>query len=284
MVLPSKTIFEDWCKKMCGAGNFTPKLVLQVLPKLLNSTVVTFMNGTTHTSERALHGYFAFHRLFLWAVAEYKDLSADITKKVKVFVQDPNERLKKVTPNVGEWLAYLTVITVTWEQVSQSYLQETFERNVMWYLKENSSLSNPNTPVETRLSETFRLTQVSRDLCAFQVLFLDIAKPKTMTLEEVTKRYDENCGLPTAAMESEMKEAVKKIKATKNYNDWFNVIKIPTPSKQGLSDILAKSVECASTKDGYYQKGGGGGRGGGGGGGRGGGRGGRGGGGRGNRY
>jgi hypothetical protein len=57
-----KKYFEESIVKITEAKKFDPLLVIQVLPKLLNSTVVTFMNGTTHTSERALHGYFAFHR------------------------------------------------------------------------------------------------------------------------------------------------------------------------------------------------------------------------------
>jgi len=69
--------------------------VLLVLPKLLNSTVVTFMNGTTHTSERALEGYFLFHQLFLWAVQEYKNLLPDINKTIKDFIGNPDVRLKK---------------------------------------------------------------------------------------------------------------------------------------------------------------------------------------------
>lgn len=44
-----KPRFEQSIAKIAGVDNFSPKLVLQVLPKLLNSTVVTFMNGTQHT-------------------------------------------------------------------------------------------------------------------------------------------------------------------------------------------------------------------------------------------
>jgi hypothetical protein len=112
-----KKHFEEACSKIMNS-KFHPSQVLTVLPKLLNSTVVTFMNGTTHTSERALHGYFFFHRLFLWAISEYPTLLGEATNTIKQFVTKPEFRLKKNTPNVGEWLASLTVTDVDWKIVS----------------------------------------------------------------------------------------------------------------------------------------------------------------------
>jgi hypothetical protein len=58
----------------------------------------------------------------------------------------------------------------------------------MWYLKEQPSLAKVDNPQvnATRFEDTFRLTKVSRDLLAFQVLFLDVARPKELTLEQVT--------------------------------------------------------------------------------------------------
>lgn len=193
-----KKEFEASCSEITGQ-KFKPSIILNVLPKLLNSTVVTFMNGTTHTrfvfltiishfdSERALHGYFAFHRLFLWAVQEYPVLLQEINDTITDFIKNPASRMKKVTPNVGEWLALLLVSDINWKEAATAYLEENFERNVMWYLKENGSLiQTSNADVnKTRLKETFRLTQVSRDLLAFQVLFLDVARPKELSLKEV---------------------------------------------------------------------------------------------------
>src|SRR5690554_1695543 len=142
------------------------------------------MNGTTHTSERALEGYFYFHRLFIWACQTYPNILPKLEKRAKDFVMVPEQRLKSNTPNVGEWLAYLTVSTeATWNRVSQAYLVENFERNVMWYLKEDASLkiSQPGQDSHPdRLGTTFGLTQVSRNLLAFQVLLLGVARPSEM--------------------------------------------------------------------------------------------------------
>ena len=60
----------------------------------------------------------------------------------------------------------------------------------MWYIKENPALANvADAGVDAvRAQETFRLTQVSRNLTAFQVLFLDIARPKELNLQKVRRR------------------------------------------------------------------------------------------------
>jgi len=269
-----KACFEKSLATVLG-GAFNAQMVLNVIPKLMNSAVVAFMNGTTHTSERALHGYFAFHRLFLWASAEYK-LLATVDQQLKSFVNDPKQRLKNNTPNLGDWLTYLTVSPdARWEHVSITFVKENFLRNVMWYVKTKPSLGDTKDASvdKTRAQDTFNLTKVSRDLLAFQVLFLDIARPKALTLEQVAQRYDENHGLPTEDMETQMAAAVKRIKGDeiKNYSDWFNIIKVACPPPDKVLDLLKTSVTTAATLDGYYNRGGGGGggRGGGGGGGRG---------------
>ncbi len=120
-----------------------------------------------------------------------------IDTKIDKFIKDPDSRLKNTTPNIGDWLTYLTVSSnFRWEQTSISYIKENFLRNVMWYLNEQPSLANVDDAKvnATRIEDTFRLTKVSRDLLAFQVLFLDIARPKELTLKQViTTKCDVIC-------------------------------------------------------------------------------------------
>jgi len=266
-----KNVFESVCKEINGSSSFTPNDALAVLPKLLNSTVVTFMNGTTHTSERALYGYFSYHRLFLWALDEYK-LTGAINDRLEKFIKDPTQRLKKHTPNVGEWLALISVSgKFNWKDAASAYVGENHLRNVMWYLKEQPALSDTRQKGQSRLDDTFRLTKVSRDLLAFQVLFLEIAKPPQLNKKQIEERYDNNFGMPTPDMEKAMKEAVKKIKAVKDYKEWYAIIGLPYPDN--FADVLCNVVETAANTQGYNHSGGGGGRGGGGGGRGGGGRG-----------
>ncbi|KAH3758444.1 Ubiquitinconjugating enzyme subfamily protein [Pelomyxa schiedti] len=260
-------LFEAACVSITGSPKFTAQLVLQVLPKLMNSSVVAFMNGTTFTSERALHGYFFFHRLFLWAVYEkYPELLPLVTQAVSDFVSNPAMRLKSNCPNLGEWLTYLTVVNdpaLQWKNICQPVIQETFERNVMWYVATNPQLADTNnaTVNANRVGVTFGATKVSRDLMAFQTRFLDVAKPASMQPQQIAARYDANYGLPTAEMQQGMQAVCAKIKSVSNYNEWFSVIQAPSP--KNLCAVLCESVTSSMSKPGYTKTGKGG-RGGGG--------------------
>jgi len=153
-------------------------------------------------------------------------------------------------------LTYLLVSeNYQWEDASKAYLTECFERNVMWYVKDCASLGdlNNNKGIPFRLEETFRLTKVSRDLLAFQVKFLDIAKPGKKKLAEVCDLYDSNYGFPTDDMESAIVNGVSVMKKISNYKEWFTAIKYPPLSENELANWLTDSVKSAQSKEGYYR-------------------------------
>ena len=58
-------------------------LVLKTIPNLMSATVVDFSKGTQHTSDNSLNGYFALHRLLLWAIDTYPELQEEIEKRGK---------------------------------------------------------------------------------------------------------------------------------------------------------------------------------------------------------
>lgn len=66
---------------------YTPvdDLVLQILPKLMNITVVQFADNVEATSERYLAGYFSLHQLFLWAINTYPHLQRKIDERIQVW-------------------------------------------------------------------------------------------------------------------------------------------------------------------------------------------------------
>jgi hypothetical protein len=109
-----------------------------------------------------------------------------INQKIQEFVENPHQRLKCNTPNLGDWLTYLTVApNARWSNVATIYLHETFLCNVLWYVKDHALADVNNSPVNhARVEDAFHLTKVSRDLIAFQVLFFDIARPSNLTLEQ----------------------------------------------------------------------------------------------------
>ncbi len=84
-----KKQFEDVMKELSQVLPGCKKLpvdemVMKTIPNLMSATVVEYSKGTQHTSDNSLNGYFALHRLFLWAVKEYPELEGKIHQRLKV--------------------------------------------------------------------------------------------------------------------------------------------------------------------------------------------------------
>jgi len=122
---------------------FHPAMVLKVLPSLLNTMIVEIMKGKMHESEVALQGYLSFYHLFLAFVLKYPELQKEIDERVRVFLESERGRMKRVCPNLGEWLACLACSSCySWKQVAVSVLTEVFDRNVKWTVMEFPELVN----------------------------------------------------------------------------------------------------------------------------------------------
>lgn len=93
------------------------------------------MKGKLHGSVKALEGYIAFHRLFILFCETYPDLLAKVNDIVGNFIQSESHRNKRAVPDLGEFMALLSVSSYGWEDVSTAYLSETFTRNVRWVIQ-----------------------------------------------------------------------------------------------------------------------------------------------------
>lgn len=60
------------------------EMVIKTIPNLMSATVVEFSKGTQHTSDNSLNGYFALHRLFLYALETYPELEGMVDQRLKV--------------------------------------------------------------------------------------------------------------------------------------------------------------------------------------------------------
>ncbi|CAL1528472.1 unnamed protein product [Lymnaea stagnalis] len=229
-------------------------IILSVVPNLMLGTVVDFFKGVQHTSENSLYGYFALHRLFLWAMETYPNLQDKLESLLISFVEDKFKRTKDRCPDLGEWLMLLAGSNLlSWQDVASAYLEECYKRNVMWYIKDDSLLRNLEISKEYRITGTFKHTAVSRNILAFQVVFLDVAMPENMSRADIIQRYDDNWGFPTRTMVNQMKEVCKKIKNdVTSYADWFEMLKLPVPTDEELFQSFIKAVKEANSTRGYY--------------------------------
>lgn len=229
------------------------EMIIKTIPNLMSATVVEFSKGTQHTSDNSLNGYFALHRLLFWALETFPELQGIVESRLERFIESEDNRTKKACPHIGELLMLLAASQkYKWQDLADAYLSESFRRNVMWYVKEDSKLGFLDTDKDYRMKETLTRTLVSRKLLAFQVLFQDIAMPKGMSRKDIIKRYDDNMGFPSEEMVNQMKAACNKINnEMKTYADWFKILKLPVPAEDELFTRFVEAVRFSILTDGY---------------------------------
>lgn len=236
-------------------GNFEPKMVLEILPKLMSTMVVEVMSGKKHASLKALRGYCFFHRMLLQFVKEYPELKTQANQIVSDFIKDDAKRHKENgVPNLGEFLTLIPITDYKWTDVKDAYVQESFTRNVFWLLNKYPELEeedNKEFNDDDRLKYSFDSSKTSQKLLMFHVFFLNkIAKPDDKSVEQIAKDYDENYGRPTSQFEDLFISACESINECQNYEQFFESIGKPI-SKEDIVKLLKSSIK-ASKEKGYH--------------------------------
>jgi stress response protein SCP2 len=96
------------------SSRFHPHMVLEVLPKLLNTLVVLVSDKGVHCSDRALEGYCMVHRLLQAMVDFYPGLKSEARRRVEAFVRSPRARVKDQCASLGDFLPLLSICDGAW--------------------------------------------------------------------------------------------------------------------------------------------------------------------------
>jgi hypothetical protein len=205
------------------------------------------MKGKLHGSVKALEGYIAFHRLLILFCEKYPDLMRKVNEIVGNFIQSDSSRNKRAVPDLGEFMALLSVSSYSWEDVSTAYLTETFVRNVRWVVQKYPELNTytPNTVVDkNRLSKTFLSSITSMQLMLYNVYFLEnIGRPKGQSLKEVAAGYDALYGHSTNLMKEKFLQCITEVRIAKDYKDVFKRIGVAIPTDLELVAWMRSSVK-----------------------------------------
>jgi hypothetical protein len=236
---------------------FDPKQALTILPRLMNTMVVSVMSGNIHNSIKALEGYCSFHRLLLAFVQKYPELLKQVNKMAKNFIQLESYRNKDSIASLGEFLPLLTVATeVSWQDISKAYLSENFDRNVLWAVKQYPGLAKtanvPRDGVDVyRMQKTLEATIVSMRLLCFHVYFFQVARPSGVSLVELAANYDAFFGIPSAQLKNGLQKKVFEILKLSSWDQVFTSIGMKAPSQAALTSWLIQSVKNSARK-GYH--------------------------------
>jgi len=227
------------------ASRFHPFMVLEVLPKLMNTMVVLLCDKGLGVSDRALDGYFQLWRLLLASVQTY-GLQKEVSTRLLSF-RTPENRTKENVPSLGDFLPLLGVSGVAcgWVSLAQPVLEEIFDRNVLWACRDHPEFANPSRNVlrqgadRDRLRQTFVSTAVSKRLIMFHVHFLKLVEGQTI---------DYFFGRPPAHLRQSFRAGVESILRVDSWPGFFAACGRLCPGPASLTDILKQATKNSRRK------------------------------------
>jgi stress response protein SCP2 len=247
--------FEQCIFNLCphwSANAFQPGMVLDILPRLMNTMIVLLCDKGIEASERAINGYFFTWRLLAACVKVY-DLEGEVQKRLEAFM-DPENRHKKKVPSLGDFLPLLAACPnkaqFWWKALAAPILQESNDRSVLWACRDCPEFAEPEYNVigegvhEGRLLSTFQSTKVSKRLLMFHVHFLElVGKQKLDLFYGQTPNY----------MSQAFQKAVRSILEVDDWSGFFERCKQPSPDDAKLTDMLRQATHN-SLRKGYHSK------------------------------
>lgn len=265
--LPILDRVEDWpyikseflsaVDGICAAINFKGpdhEKVFKVCASLMNSAVVKIMRNEENqvANNVLINGYFSIFRLLYQYGHDEKKLNEFSNKSLKKFITSAEARHKSAVPNLGEFLMHLTISReITWNQISNVFMDESDTRNVFWYCVGNHN-SPPAYPHLINLQyngdrtiPVFQATTVSRNLVMFQVQFANIAKSLDST------EFCSNFELVQDILNVELKNLYSKVVVIKNWDQFYDFLQMPRVTMKKRNNDLAQAV-MKSVAQGYH--------------------------------
>jgi len=242
---------------------FTPDMIFEVIPKLMNSRVVLLSTGQLWRCEKALEGYFAYHHLLLHCLHAYPTLRPRMEAALTAFQADPEARGKERVPNMGEFLCLVSVSDkYGWDDLGVPILEEVFDRNVLWILKHSPHLGNMTDAgvSQARLRRSFIANRVSLRLLMFQVAFLRLVKPIHIHEPATSPCCAASCaldrknrckGLPGPGEAEWLFQRCLSILAVEDFHDFLDLVGAAPMSDEEMCRWLRHSV-IRSIGKGYH--------------------------------
>jgi len=221
--------------------------ILEVFPRLLNQLIVEMMRPDVPKSEAiaTFEAMCNFWRTFRWLVDTRPSLRKAISEILGRFVKEESRRHKDHSPDLGVVLVLFTVYQgcescPARQDFVDAYLDENSLRWVMWWQRAGARPEG---------SPVFEATKVSREICMFQLMVVDIVIGDVQSLLEEVETS--NCKLPKRLERLQVKW--REVKAsTDSWGKYFSCISATRPAFPSTNDWIANSVERAASKGPKY--------------------------------
>jgi len=223
--------------------------IMQVFPRLINQMIVEVMKPEAAKSAAiaTFEALCNFWRTFRWLVDTRKSLQKRIGTTLSKFVASEDFRHKDTTQDLGALLVLFTVaqgheFCPSRREFTEAYFDENSVRWVMWW--QRSGTSPQSAPV-------FNATQVSREICMFQLMVVDIVvADASETLRQIEST---NCKLPERLEKLQAQWRQQK-SAIKDWPSYFACIGVSL-KHQNESMWIRDCVDRAANKGPKYGSG-----------------------------
>lgn len=231
------------------ADKFQPQMVVDVIPKLMNTMIVLLSDHGVHASQKALIGFCWLHRLFIALIEEYPGLQKYVDSIVNDFVSNPAHRVKFHCPNIGNYLPLLSVSSVQYKTVIPLVWSEVLDRSVIWVCRKYPELADVTKACEDnlRLEQSFEAIKVSLKLMMFNCLFLNSFRQKD-SIYQIADEYDNFYGFPSVGEANSFQATVKKILQVETWEAYYAMLGLECPKPETLAKMLVQSVHNSKKK------------------------------------
>ncbi|KAL3904266.1 MAG: hypothetical protein SGILL_010135, partial [Bacillariaceae sp.] len=261
-------VIRQLCPERKNKGVFEPDMVLDVLPKIINSVVVLLSDEGVAASPKSFDAFVRIHRLFLALAEKYPSIRKEALSRLGAFVSKEENRLKKNVPSLGLILPLLMILDESqfgWPKIRGSFLLETFDRCALWICRANPFLEKTHKEVtteelDTRVDLSRKSMAVSMRLLMFHAFFLKFCNG---TAAERSRRYDQMIfqgpqegKVDNLALSADsFRQGVNEIMVIDSYQTFFKFVGAKGPgSKQEMAKLLEAAVKNSRRKK-YHRAG-----------------------------
>ncbi|KAJ3285338.1 hypothetical protein HK104_009537, partial [Borealophlyctis nickersoniae] len=245
-----------------GTHAFKPEMVLEVIPKMMNTLIVLLCDHGISVSSRAIESYFLLHRLLTALLDEYPSLRRTINDRVNAFISDESNRTKEALPSLGDFLPLLSFSQHSWmdKRVHNAVIGELMDRSILWLCREYPELAKvparagePKADMEV-LRKTWEAGKVSRRLGMFHCYALWLFRNQGgAESEDLKAASDMLFGRPPKKVVNNFEVAVKRILAVDSWPAYFRACYLAPPSPALLTWQLQQAVRN-SLRKGYHRR------------------------------
>jgi ubiquitin-protein ligase len=208
-------------------NDFTPDVVLKVLPTLLNKTILALIKKDIHGSTNAIEVYGHFLHLFMAYLELYPTLYNIINDEVLNFMVSQSYRNKKNVPDMGEFIIKLFLSKYEYgnRKLKRALIDEHFSRQMQWIYKDEPTYQHTSIKPDM-LPRIFELKEISLKMMAFNVKAAQyfIKSSDASTIGEIKKTLDQTYGYPDDIVVKNFQKEINNIEAINNYASFLKVV------------------------------------------------------------